>query len=59
MTPEQVRDFGRTLGQPSCAFLSWMYDTPFMTNPKNQAAFSEVAILLSEQPRRRCARIGS
>ena len=59
MTPEQVRDFGRTLGLPSCAFLAWMYDTPFMTNLKNQAAFSDVAIVLSEQPRKRCVRVGT
>jgi hypothetical protein len=54
MTPDQIRDWGTVLGPAGCAFLSWRYESDFMAKPENQAAFSEVAILLAGMPRRSC-----
>jgi len=56
MTPDQIRDWGRLLGQAGCAMLAWRYDAAFMAKPENQAAFSAVAITLSGLPRTPCTR---
>jgi hypothetical protein len=54
MTPAQVRDWGKLLGQAGCALLSWRYDGTFMAKPENQAAISDVAITLSRLPQAPC-----
>jgi plastocyanin len=54
MTPAQARDWGKLLGQASCALLSWRYDGTFMAKPENQAAISDVAITLSPVPQAPC-----
>jgi plastocyanin len=54
MTPAQVRDWGKLLGQAGCALLSWRYDGTFMGKPENQAAISDVAITLSRLPQVSC-----
>ena len=54
MTPDQVRDWGKVLGRAGCALLSWKYDAAFMGKPENQAAISEVAIALANEPRTSC-----
>jgi PKD repeat protein len=54
VTPAQLRDWGKVLGQAGCAFLNWEYDAAFMAKPANQAAISDVAITLAREPRRPC-----
>ncbi len=54
MTPEQIRDWGKTLGRAGCTMMSWRYDAAFVAKPENQAAFSDVAITLSTLPRTPC-----
>jgi hypothetical protein len=54
MTPAQVRDWGKLLGQAGCALLSWRYDGTFMARPENQAAISDVTITLSRLPQAPC-----
>ncbi len=56
MTPTQVRDWGKKLGQVGCAMLSWRYDAAFVAKPENQAALSDIAIALSRLPRKPCGR---
>ena len=55
MTPDQVRDFGLTLGTAGCAMLSWKYDATFAAKPENQESFSAIAIALATLPRPRCS----
>jgi plastocyanin len=55
MTPAQVRDWGKFLGQAGCALLSWRYDGTFMAKPENQAAISDVTITLWRLPQAPCA----
>jgi hypothetical protein len=55
MTADQVREWGQLLGQVGCALFAWRYDSDYFAKPQNQAAFSAVAIALSDQPRRRCS----
>ncbi|HET9464046.1 MAG TPA: PKD domain-containing protein [Gemmatimonadales bacterium] len=56
MNPTQIRDWGRTLGQAGCAMLGWRFDAAFMGNAENQQAFSDVAMTLSDLPRKSCSR---
>jgi hypothetical protein len=56
MTPAQVRDFGKTLGQAGCAMLSWKFNRDFVAKVENQEAFSDIAVTLSRLPRTRCSR---
>jgi hypothetical protein len=58
VTPAQLKDWGKTLGQAGCAMMSWRYDATFMGKPENQAAISDVAITLSGLPRSSCGRTG-
>jgi hypothetical protein len=56
MTADQVREWGKLLGQVGCALFAWRYDADYFAKPENQAAFSEVAISMANVPRRRCSR---
>jgi hypothetical protein len=56
MTPEQVSEYGKTLGAAGCAMTMWRYDDAFMADPDNQAAFDEVAALLRTKPRVACTK---
>jgi hypothetical protein len=55
MTADQVREWGKLLGQVGCALFAWRYDDGYFAKPENQAAFSEVAISMAGLPRRRCS----
>jgi hypothetical protein len=55
MTAQQIRDWGKVIGQAGCAMLTWKYDAAFMARPDNQAAFSDIAITLAGLPRTSCA----
>jgi hypothetical protein len=54
MTAQQIRDWGKALGLAGCALLSWKYDGAFISRPENQAAISDVAITLANEPRTSC-----
>jgi hypothetical protein len=56
MTPQQVRDYARVLGPAGCALLMWRYESAYMAAPENQAAFQDVASMLSSAPRKSCRR---
>jgi hypothetical protein len=56
MTPQQVRDWGITLGSAGCALNMWRYDSEFMSKAENQRAFSDVAQRLATLPRKACRR---
>jgi hypothetical protein len=56
MTPDQVEEFGKTLGVAGCAMLMWRYDTEFMANPANIQAFKDIAASVSSVPARSCRR---
>jgi hypothetical protein len=55
MTADQVRQWGKLLGQVGCALFAWRYDAGYFAKPENQSAFSEVAISMADLPRRRCS----
>jgi hypothetical protein len=55
MTADQVREWGKLLGQVGCALFAWRYDGTYFAKPENQSAFSEVAISMANLPRRRCS----
>ena len=57
MTPQQVRDFGQALGPAGCALFAWRHDGTFMGKPENQAAISELAIVLAGLPPLECRRL--
>jgi hypothetical protein len=54
MTPDQVRQWGTTLGSAGCALLMWRYDDAYMADPTNQQAFRDLGSRLSTLPRRAC-----
>jgi hypothetical protein len=56
MTPTQVREYGKILGQAGCALTMWRYDATFMANPENVQAFRDVAATLANAPARSCRR---
>jgi chitodextrinase len=56
MTAAEIREWGKVLGQAGCALLAWRYSAAFVGKPENQAAFSEVALTLSDMPRTQCSR---
>ncbi len=56
MTSDQVRTYGRAVGPSGCVLLMWRYDDAFMAKTANQAAFRDVASLLSSRPRPSCRR---
>jgi hypothetical protein len=56
MTAEQIRNWGKLLGQAGCAMETWRYDAAFLAKPENQAAISDVAITLAGMPRTPCTR---
>ena len=56
MTPDQVRNWGRTLGVAGCAMTMWRFDNTFMSKSANVTAFRDVASTLGAQPRRSCRR---
>jgi hypothetical protein len=56
MTPEQVREWGMTLGLAGCALTMWTYNDTFMSNPENQQAFRDVAARLAAAPAKSCRR---
>lgn len=57
MTPEQVREYGLVLGPAGCALTMWRYDEVFMAKTENQAAFKDIALFLSREPKRSCRRV--
>ena len=57
MTPQQVRDFGQALGPAGCALFAWRHDGTFMGKPENQAAISELAIMLAGLEPLECRRL--
>ena len=56
MTPKQVRDWGILLGSAGCAMVAWRYDSSFMANPDNRAAFADVTARLATLPAKSCGR---
>jgi len=56
MTPEQIREFGLTLGPAGCGMLMWRYNSDFVLDPKNQLAFQAIASHLATLPAKACRR---
>jgi hypothetical protein len=56
MTAAQVREAGRVLGSGGCFLTGFRYDSAFMANPENKAAFGDVVQALAEKPRATCRR---
>lgn len=56
MTPEQVLEYGKILGQAGCALLMWRYDPAFMVRSENQRAFDDLAGNLAAGSAKSCRR---
>jgi hypothetical protein len=56
MTPAQIRENGRTLGQHGCFLTGWRYDSSFMAKPENQQAFRDMIATLASRPAPACLR---
>jgi hypothetical protein len=56
MTPDQVREWGLTLGPLGCAMFLWWYDPSFMSKPENVQAIRDVGAKLATTPGRSCRR---
>ncbi len=56
MTPAQIRENGRTLGQHGCFLTGWRYDSAFVAKPENQQAFRDVIATLAIRPAPVCIR---
>jgi hypothetical protein len=56
MTPEQIRDYGLTLGVAGCALLIWRYDPKLLAKPENQQAFKDIGDRLSTRGASPCRR---
>src|SRR5918999_33662 len=54
MTPEQVREYGLTLGPVGCGLFMWRYDDAFVLDPANQAAFKDIAAKMASMPAKPC-----
>jgi len=54
MTPEQVGEWGRILGEAGCGLFMWRYDSAFISDPDNQAAFKDLAAYLAGLPSKSC-----
>ena len=56
MSPEQVREFGLTLGPAGCALNMWRYEREYFERAEIQRAFQVVAETLGALPRKPCRR---
>ena len=56
MTPEQVREYGLTLGPVGCGLFMWRYDDAFIRDPANQPAFKDIAAKMASMPAKPCTR---
>lgn len=56
MSPQQLREFGLTLGTAGCALNMWRYERAYFEKPEIQQALQEVAGSLSRLPRKPCRR---
>jgi hypothetical protein len=56
MTADQVRNYGIVLGSAGCALTMWRYDSGFMADAANKAAFKDVADRLATLPPKSCRR---
>ena len=56
MSPEEIVQWGLTLGSAGCGLNMWRYERAYFERPENQAAFKEVADSLAKLPRRPCTR---
>jgi hypothetical protein len=56
MSPEQLREFGLTLGTAGCALNMWRYEKAYIDKPEIRAALREIAQSLARLPARPCRR---
>ena len=56
MSPEQVREFGLTLGTAGCALNMWRYEKEYFDKPEIQRALQEVGATLARLPGKSCRR---
>jgi hypothetical protein len=56
MTPDQIREWGLTLGPEGCAMSLWRFNEGFMSQPANLQAFEDIARKLAQTPPRTCRR---
>jgi hypothetical protein len=56
MSPEQVRDFGLTLGTAGCALNMWRYEKAYHDRADIQRALQIVAESLAKLPQKPCRR---
>jgi hypothetical protein len=54
MTPQQLRQFGLTLGTAGCALNMWRYEPAYYSNATIQQALREVADSMAKLPRKSC-----
>jgi hypothetical protein len=56
MTAAQVREAGTILGSAGCFLSGWRYDSAFVAQPENRAAFRDVVTTLAARPAASCIR---
>lgn len=56
MTPDQVREWGKALAPYGCYLMLWRYDREYMSDPANQEAFRDIALVMASTPSRSCGR---
>lgn len=56
MTPDQIKQWGLTLGATGCALVMWRSEPEIMNDPRYQAAFRVVTDSLGKLPTKRCTR---
>lgn len=56
MSPEQLREFGLTLGSAGCALNMWRYEKAYHEKPEIRRVLNELAESLGRLPRKPCRR---
>jgi hypothetical protein len=56
MTPEQLREFGLTLGPAGCALNMWRYEKAYIDKSEIRGALRDIAESLAKLPARPCRR---